>query len=151
MNATRYIITEEEKLNYLSTLSDLTAFFKSLKPFKSECPQEPNGMKIQPLLGTGSNWDNSLELIGNQQKEINSTITGFKIFAFSSFDPGKEYPFKINPGDLDYRNVDYPINIYLFSLDSSLKALLSGMLLNLDLNDIRLRILPTLKRGSWAA
>ncbi|MDY6803531.1 MAG: hypothetical protein SXA11_06950 [Cyanobacteriota bacterium] len=113
-----------------------------------------NFMEIQPLFGTGTNWDNSTRWAVNYEAELNSAISGFKLFSFSSF-TAQEYNLIINPGSLSYQAIAYPINIYLFTLDSISKALfwkfIDGMNGWANLQTIKEDIIPILKKGSWAA
>jgi len=111
-----------------------------------------NQMEIKPLFGTGANWDNSTGWAGGYESELNNLISGFKLFSFSSFDSDREYTFTINPGSLSYQAIAYPINIYLFNLDSISKALFWRIVNGqIDLGQVRTDIIPILKSGSWAA
>lgn len=109
-------------------------------------------MQLTPLLGTGANWDNNTGWADAYEFDLNSAISGYKAFSLSSFNPSQSYTFTINPGALDYQSVAYPINVYLFNLDSIAKScfwrFVNGQV---DLNAIRGTMLPTLKKGSWAA
>lgn len=111
-----------------------------------------NDMKIQPLFGTGVNWDNFANWTSGYEQELNSSIDGYKLFSFSSFNPLQKYTLTINPGSLSYREIPYPINIYLINPDSITKAIFWNSLNPWGgFNQIRAKLIPILKNGSWAA
>ena len=110
-------------------------------------------MEISTLLGTGANWDDSNGWSSGYQPEINSTATGYKLFAFSDFTPGETYQFEINPGSLSFSPVSTPINVYLFELDSILKSILWRFFQGaITYSELRQQVLPIIKnKNSWAA
>lgn len=117
-------------------------------------------MKINPSFGTGENWSYNSEWYKSKngptdyESQLNSSATGFKLFSFSSFNPGEEYTFTLNPGGMNYKNSRaYPINVYLFdfgSLSRSLFFTLMNLYSSLNLEELK-KILPILKEKSWAA
>jgi len=112
-------------------------------------------MNIKPFFGTGANWtnDNNPDWTNGNESELNSNITGFKLFSFTAFNPNQDYTLTISPGSLNYQAVPYPINIYLFTLDAISKAAIWQIVKEggTYFNDLRINIIPILKKSSWAA
>lgn len=112
-------------------------------------------MNISTLIGTGANWDDTNNWSSGYSNDINnSMIAGYKLFAFDSFSPGESYQFTINPGGLTFDSaIAYPINIYLFEIDSIVKSLLWRFFQNsISYTQLREQVLPIVKNGrSWVA
>ena len=100
-------------------------------PQQSDSNEEDIPLQITQLFGTGANFDlapfrgiaswhhDFVPELGGGEGEP----TGFKLFAFSGFTPGKEYKFNLNPGTATFDGAEaYPIDIHLLRFDGFLKA-----------------------------